>query len=123
MVIERTSGEVVSPRSRRVRWISQTMPRYWKECQALTGHTASQVAALTKHLGVDSLAKDKLRDMLRDPAISPGKKKVLRLRQEYAKASIAKINAFLRHQVDGRIHDGIIYGGADRTLRWSGRGI
>jgi DNA polymerase len=93
------------------------------KCKALTGASASQVAVLAKNLGVKSLAKDQLRDMLRDPAVSEKTKQALRLRQEYAKASVAKVDAFLRHQLDGRIYDGLIYGGAERTLRWSGRGI
>ena len=93
------------------------------EVKKITGFTATQVGELAKWLGMKSIAKDKLRDALRDPSVSEKHKEVLRLRQEFAKASVNKLNAFLARAVDGRIHDGLIYGGAERSLRWSGAGL
>lgn len=93
------------------------------EIERLTGLRASQTVALAKHLGVRSLAKNVLRDLLKDPSLPSRTRTVLELRQRYAKASVAKLEAFHRHAVDGMVYDSLIYGGAERTLRWTGAGV
>jgi DNA polymerase len=97
--------------------------RLRRKCEALTGHTPDKIKSLGQLVGMDSMAKDKIRDALKDPDLDPFKRQVLELRQEYAKASVKKLNSFMLHQLDGRIHDGFIYGGAERTLRWTGGGV
>jgi DNA polymerase len=47
----------------------------------------------------------------------------LELRLQYALSATKKLDAFLNHHVEGRIHDGLIYAGASQTLRWSGSGV
>jgi hypothetical protein len=89
----------------------------------ITGYTASQVGPLAEWCGMpDGIAKHKIRDALRGKLTLP-QRVVLEHRQEFAKASVKKINAFLQRQLDGYIHDGLIYGGAERTLRWTGSGV
>lgn len=89
----------------------------------ITGYTAAQVGPLAKWCGMaEGIAKHKIRDALRSELTLP-QRIVLEHRQEFAKASVKKINAFLHRHLDGYIHDGLIYGGAERTLRWSGSGV
>jgi DNA polymerase len=57
-----------------------------------------------------------------DESFSLGKR-ALELRQLLAKSSTAKLEALLNLVgPDGRLRNSYIYGGAARTLRWSGRG-
>ena len=91
--------------------------------EELTGASASQVGKLSEFLSMDSIAKAPLRDALKDPNLAPEAREVLALRQQFAKASVAKLRAFERHAVDGRLHDSLIYAGAERTCRWTGTGV
>lgn len=91
--------------------------------QQLIGVSASQTQKITDWCGMPSIAKANIRDALKDENLDPLIRQVLQIRQEYAKASTKKIDAFLNRHIDGKIHDGLIYGGAERTLRWSGGGI
>lgn len=56
--------------------------------------------------------------------LAPECREALTLRQQAAKASVHKLDA-LRHGVspDGRLRGQFVYGGASRTLRWSGTGV
>jgi DNA polymerase len=88
------------------------------------GFTLSQVKELAAFLGLESADKAALRDYLKRDDILPEQRHVAEQRQLFAKSSTAKIDAFLaRSSVDSKIHDGVIYGGAERTLRYSGAGI
>lgn len=91
--------------------------------EVLTGATASQVKKLADHLGMDSIDKAALRDALKSPDLAPEVREVLTLRQKFAKASVAKLRAFERHAVGGRLHDSLVYAGAERTCRWAGAGV
>jgi DNA polymerase len=91
--------------------------------EEITGASASQVAKIAEHLGMESIAKAPIRDALKDPSLAPEAREVLTLRQQFAKASVAKLRAFERHAVNGRLHDSLIYAGAERTCRWTGAGV
>ncbi len=86
--------------------------------EELTGSSASQVGKLAEFLGMDSVAKAPLRDALKRPDLTPEAREVLTLRQQFAKASVAKLRAFERHAVNGRLHDSLVFAGAERTCRW-----
>lgn len=94
------------------------------------GLAPSQVAAVTKLLnerygcGLPNLQAPTIRDtLLEDEGLHPEARELLEIRQETAKASIKKLQAFKdRTGPDGRARGGFLYYGA-HTGRWSGRGI
>lgn len=70
----------------------------------------------------DSVASHSLKDMLADPEHPDSVRAVLLLRQEAAKSSTAKLRAMLNAACpDDRIRGSLLYYGASRTGRWSGR--
>ncbi len=72
---------------------------------------------------VDSIAKDKVRELLLDERVPEKGKRVLKLRQESAKSSVAKYQAMLDSSGgDGRVR-GILQYHAATTGRWGGRKI
>ena len=88
------------------------------------GFTLGQISEVAGFLGLDSVAKAPLRDYLKDSGLPDEQREVAEHRQTFAKTSLNKLKAFdLRSQVNSRVHDGVIYGGAERTLRFSGSGI
>lgn len=90
--------------------------------------TANAVAALkdwckAQGVVVESVAKQELADLLAGGKLPPAVEKALRLRQESAKASTAKLGAMLsRVSADGRLRGTTQYHGA-ATGRWAGRGV
>lgn len=101
-----------------------------EEMRAVTGGVAgscSQVGVLTEWLrghglAVDSVAKDKIADLLIRDDLPEEARRALELRQEAAKTSTAKIDAFLtRRSADGRMRGNLQFHGAS-TGRWAGRG-
>ena len=69
----------------------------------------------------DSLAKDKLKEILED-GITPKAEKVLALRQKLSKTSIKKYNKMVDSVCpDGRVRGLLQFYGASRTGRWAGR--
>jgi hypothetical protein len=88
------------------------------------GFTLGQVAEIGAYLGTNDVAKATIRDLLKDPFIHEDHRALAEARQTFAKSSTAKIDALIqRASLDGRIHGGLIYGGAERTLRFSGAGF
>ncbi len=72
---------------------------------------------------VDSLAKQAVTDLLAGDTLTPRVAKVLKLRQEGAKASTAKFDVMVnRAGTDGRLRQMYQYHGAG-TGRWAGRGV
>jgi len=72
---------------------------------------------------VDSLAKDKIDDLLGQTGLPDDVRQVLALRQEGGKSSVAKIDAMLtRRSADGRVRGSMQYHGAS-TGRVAHRGI
>lgn len=92
-------------------------------------------------LGMESLDKAHVRDEIErlEKALEGGngllalgrdyphverKLEALQLRQKFARASTKKLQAFIdRTSADGRVRGTLVYGGAERTLRWAGVGI
>ena len=88
------------------------------------GFTLTQPAKIAEFLGLDSVAKAPLRDYLKRDDLDPDQQAVAIARQTFAKTSVDKIKAMLaRSSCDGRVHDGVIYGAAERTLRFAGSGV
>jgi DNA polymerase len=85
-----------------------------------------QVAKLTewlraKGVDVDSLDKQAIKAALK-VVTDPNLRRVLEIRQEAAKSSTAKLDAFKqRTSADGRMRENFMYHGAS-TGRWSGKG-
>ena len=84
--------------------------------------------ALLTHLaefyGVElqDLTADTVRHALVEGGLPEAAARLLSLRQEAAKASTAKYTALLESVcADGRVHGGLLFCGASRTGRWSGR--
>jgi len=84
--------------------------------------------ALLTHLaefyGVElpDLTADTVRRTLDEGRLPETAARLLALRQEAAKASTAKYTALLESVcADGRVHGGLLFCGASRTGRWSGR--
>jgi DNA polymerase len=70
----------------------------------------------------NKLGKEEIRSLLK--CNLPDKcRHALEIRAEAAKTSTAKLDAFIkRTSADGRLRDSLVYRGAGRTGRWSGRG-
>ena len=85
---------------------------------AVSGITKN--ADLSNWLGVDSVAKAHVRDLL-EKDLPPNVRRVLELRQEVSKSSVAKLVAFMECRCsDSRVRGLLMYHGA-ATGRWSGR--
>jgi DNA polymerase len=71
---------------------------------------------------IDSIAKDSINEYLDDPALSdPVSRRVLEIRQETGKTSLAKLDKMLDSMCDdGRVRGMMVYHGA-HTGRWSSR--
>ncbi len=75
-------------------------------------------------LGVESLDKMHVRRYLRDAELDPRLRRALELRKRWARSSLAKLGALLeRASADGRLRGQLVYCGAERTARWSSRGV
>lgn len=70
----------------------------------------------------DSLAKDDVSELLKDPALPSKIREVLLLRQQGSKSSTAKLKTMLSSvNFDGRIRGTLQFHGAGQTGRWAGR--
>jgi DNA polymerase len=93
------------------------------EWMRLTGVKPGSKGA-AKAVGLESLAKLAVRQALRRRDLPPLVREALRVRQMLARTSLRKLPR-MRAQlcVDGRLRGAMIYGGAERTLRWAGSGV
>lgn len=93
------------------------------------GFTLSQVKDIAAFIGQESAAKDVLRDLLKDPDLPEEHREVAEKRTMFAKGATAKgkINAFIKRSDSTDqshcVKNSVIYGGAERTLRFSGAGV
>lgn len=100
------------------------------EIRRLTGdgvlsyNASAQLKKWLSSQGVDkeSVAKAEVAEMLNNINIPEHVKEVLKIRQEAAKSSTAKIESMLNHQSEGRARNLFAYHGAN-TGRWAGRDI
>lgn len=75
-------------------------------------------------LGLDSLDKVHVRHALRRTDLEPRVREALELRKRLAKTSVRKLSTLINQTCkDGRYRGGLLYSGAERTQRWSGRGV
>lgn len=88
------------------------------------GFSLSQTARVADFLNMKSIAKAPLRDLLKDPGLSATRREVAEMRQTFAKSSTAKLKTISeRTDRENKVVGTVIYGGAERTLRFSGVGI
>lgn len=92
----------------------------WEE---LVGVKAGSPKA-AKALGMKSLSKVAVRHALKRTDLAPKVREALLIRQRLARASVKKLAAFFaRTNLDGVLRGTMIYGGAERTTRWSAGGV
>jgi len=73
---------------------------------------------------VDSVAKDVVATLMQDPDLDPTARRMLTIRQEAGKSSVAKFPAMEAHsKPDGIARGQLVYYGAQATGRWAGAGI
>lgn len=95
-----------------------------KEFKMLTGGlNVTQTVALAKWAGLGSVAKDVIRDTLRDPNVDKDIKRALEIRQTLGKASIKKLPALENRTYKGKIYNTVGYAAAEKTKRWAGMGF
>lgn len=82
--------------------------------------TCRENAALSKWLGVKSVAKEAVTEMLASPTLPPVHRDVLLVRQEAAKSSVAKLGMMLQRGPWAR---GLFQYHGAATGRWAGRAI
>lgn len=79
-------------------------------------------AWLAEHgVNTDSLDKEHLQALLDNEDVDGKPREALQLRQDFGKASLAKITQFLRRTADGRMHGMLLFNGAGPG-RWTGQG-
>jgi DNA polymerase len=106
------------------RIVEDTRERMSSEVQQRHGFTLSQVKDVAAYLKLPGVAKDVIRDHLKRDDLDPENRAVAEARQMFAKTSVDKIRAMiLRSACTARVHDGVIYGAAERTLRFAGAGV
>ena len=95
------------------------------EFEQLVGCSPKSYKAVADALGMESVAKDKVRDALKHPEkLTERQRRALELMTILAKSSTAKLEAMrLRATKDGRVHGAMMYAGAERTSRWSSSGV
>jgi DNA polymerase len=75
-------------------------------------------------LGMESLDKVAVRRALKDPGLPDPIRYALVLRKLVARSSVKKLHAFEnRTSADGRLRGQFVFCGAERTGRWSARGV
>lgn len=112
------------------RLVASAETRLDKEIAKLTDHAVSGVSNTgeitrflrAKGLDIPGVAKDVIEGLLIRDDLDPVTRRVVEIRQEGGKTSVAKIDAMLaRRQKDGRMRGNLQFHGA-ATGRWAGRG-
>lgn len=80
--------------------------------------------AVKKYLGLDSLLKERVEELLKtDKTLEDSDIEILELNMLLGQSSIAKLNFIVEANVNGRIYDSLKFYGAQRTGRWSSKGL
>lgn len=112
------------------RLVACTEERLDKEIAKLTGYAVTGVSnsgqltqfLRSKGLDIPGVAKDVIEGLLIRDDLDPTIRRIVEIRQEGGKTSVAKIDAMLaRRQKDGRMRGNLQFHGA-ATGRWAGRG-
>lgn len=115
-----------------IRLVDQQLGAYARELLTLTnGQVKSHsdlngMKAFLAHRGVpvDSLDKQVVAALRKDESLPADVRRVVSIRAEAGKSSVAKYPAMLAHaDADGIARDQLVYYGATSTGRWSGMGI
>ena len=105
------------------------LTRYGKELATLTQDKitkVTQVQRIKDYLiengqeGLNGLGKDEIDSLIKNAA-TPACRRVLEIRKEAGKSSVAKYQAAINAEVEGRLHGALQFYGAQRTGRWAGR--
>jgi len=100
-----------------------------KQIRRITGGACTGIAQIqglrawlaTEGVETDSLDKEHLQALLDNEDIDGKAREALQLRQDFGKASLAKIAQFVRRTADGRMHGLLLFNGAGPG-RWTGQG-
>jgi DNA polymerase len=88
------------------------------------GHPVKSYKKVAEALGLENMRKVTVRNAIRDPTLSPEVRRACEIFKKLARSSPAKLKAFQqRASADGRVRGALIYGGAERTTRWSSGGV
>jgi DNA polymerase len=112
---------------------AEAQERLASEFLQRTGVKVGSSAKVAAVLGLPDVRKHTLRDALKprnDYTVrlwcgsARAFNELVQLRLDHAKSSVKKLAAFANQtSEDGRLRGGLVYCGADRTGRWSGRGV
>lgn len=84
--------------------------------------TVNAVAALADFCGMPGVDAPSVAAALSGPrTLSPAQREALEIRQACGKSGVAKYEAATVAALDGRVHDGLMFHGAERTGRAAGR--
>jgi DNA polymerase len=107
-------------------WCADERKRLNKAMRKVTGgrvRDCSDVAGLAKYAGVKSVAKEALKAHIEAEEDGPVRQALV-LRQDFAKTSTKKLEAFQRGTMDdGRMRGIFQFYGAESTGRWAGRRV
>jgi DNA polymerase len=98
--------------------------RLVREFLDLVGVLPNSAVKAAEALGLPDFTEDTVRRTLLSENLDPKKRRALEVRQLQAYSSVKKLSAFRdRTSRDGRLRGSLIYGGAERTTRWSSGGV
>jgi len=104
--------------------VAATRKRMSEDTLQKHGFTLTQPLKIAEFLGLPDVSKHTIRDYLKRTDMPPEHRHVALARQTFAKTSVDKIKQMIaRSTFDGRVHGGVIYGAAERTLRFAGAGV
>jgi DNA polymerase len=77
-----------------------------------------------KGIFVESIKAENVKKLLKEQELPDDVRRMLEIRQEFAKSSVSKLDAMERMACpDKRVRGALVYAGAQTTTRWSGKGI
>jgi DNA polymerase len=105
-------------------YLEQHLAPLRAEWDVLCPHPPKSYAKVAEHLGMPNVKKVEVRHKLREPDLAAGTRRALTLFRTLSLSSPAKLEAMVnRVSADGRLRGALVYGGAERTLRWSSWGV
>jgi DNA polymerase len=94
------------------------------EFEGMVGYKLKSYKKVAARLGLPDVRKPTVRKALRNPKTPPAVHRALEILQALSKSSVGKLDAMVnRAHDDSRVRGSFLYGGAERTLRWSSSGV
>lgn len=91
---------------------------------ASTGCSPRSPVKLASYFGLPNVKRETVERALSSPRLPPQKRSLLEMRLVLGKSSVGKLEALRqRTSPDGLLRGSLVYGGAQRTGRWSSRGV